>query len=248
MGGKKDKFHFLRGKILSGRIYPEFFQFNQGDRVINIGCGEGAQAVVYAGQYGEMIGLDINRNRLEKSREAMHLYKVSGYSTIAGNVENMPFRSGAFDKVIAVDIIEHVQSPHQLCREAHRMLRDRGEMLITFPAMHDKFISLVDRFVRIIRRRKKEKKQRVEWNPDAHNQSYPVGEWIRIVEKSGFKLLKAQASTMFPPLQLYGIPRFWYASNFIHRMDSWFCRLPLLRNYGQSLVCVFAKRESLQAD
>jgi len=41
MGGKKDRFHFLQGKILSGRVYPEFFAFNLSDRVLNIGCGEG---------------------------------------------------------------------------------------------------------------------------------------------------------------------------------------------------------------
>jgi len=243
MGGKKEKFHFLRGKILSGRVYPEFFGFAPDDRVLNIGCGEGAQAIVYAGQYREMIGVDINRVRLQKSKEAMHLFHIRRYITVAASVERMPFRDGEFDKAIAVDIIEHVKSPHRLCQEARRILKENGEMLITFPAMHDKFTSLVDGFVSIIRRRKKDSQKGAEWNPDAHNQNHPVGEWIRIVEGNGFKLIKAQASTMFPPLHLYGIPRFWYASNFIHRIDSWFCRLPLLRNYGQSLVCVFRKQD-----
>jgi SAM-dependent methyltransferase len=243
MGGEKDKFHFLRGKILSGRVYPEFFGLAPCDRVLNIGCGEGAQAIVYAGHYQEMIGVDINRERLQKSMEAMHLFNIPRYITVAANVERMPLRDGEFDKVIAVDIIEHVKSPHRLCQEARRILKENGEILITFPAMHDKFTSLVDRFVNIIRRRKKDNQQRAEWNPDAHNQSYPVGEWIRIVEGSGFALTRARASTMFPPLHLYGIPRFWYASNFIHRIDSLFCRLPLLRNYGQSLVCVFRKQD-----
>jgi cyclopropane fatty-acyl-phospholipid synthase-like methyltransferase len=248
MGGKKDRSHFLRGKILSGRVYPEFFAFNLGDRVLNIGCGEGAQVVVYAGQYREMIGIDINRGRLEKSKEAMRLFKICSYTPIVANVEKTPFSSGTFDKAIAVDIVEHVQSPHQLCCEAHRTLNENGEMLITFPAMHDKFTSLVTALVHIIKRQRNDGAKLKEWNPDAHNQSHSVGEWIRIIEESGFKLTKVRASTLFPPLHLYGIPRFWFANDFIHRIDSWLCRLPLLRNYGQSMVCVFRKQNLQQDD
>jgi len=246
MGSKKDKFHFLRGKMLSGRVYPEFFALDPGDRVLNIGCGQGPQAVVYAGQFREMIGIDINRQRLGKSREAMRLFKVRDYTTVMANVEQMPFRNGAFDKAIAVDIAEHVRSPQKLCRQAHRILKENGEVLITFPTMHDKYTEMVSMLVRVIRRPKpkRDSMKSSEWNPDAHNQSYPVGRWIKIVEEAGFELTRARASTMFPPLHLYGIPRFWFASDFIHRIDSWFCRLPLLRNYGQALVCVFRKRNS----
>ena len=57
----------LKAKILSSRTYPEFFPFSPNDRVINIGCGEGPQAIVYAGQYEEMIGVDINKERLKNS-------------------------------------------------------------------------------------------------------------------------------------------------------------------------------------
>ena len=248
MGSKKDRFHFLKGKILSGRVYPEFFAFNPDDRVLNIGCGEGAQAVVYAGQYREMIGIDINRGRLEKSKEATRHFTMLGYTVIVANVEQMPFSDETFDKAIAVDIIEHVQSPCRLCNEAHRTLNENGEMLITFPAMHDKFTNFISALVRIIRKPKNDGTKSKEWHPDAHNQSHPIREWKRIIEESGFTLIRARASTLFPPLHLYGIPRFWFASDFIHRIDSWLCRLPLLRNCGQSLVCVFRKQNSRHDD
>ena len=244
MDDEKGKFRFIRGKILSGRVYPEIFTFHQDDNVLNIGCGEGAQAVVYSGQYRKMIGIDINKVRLERSKEAMNLLQVYGYSTVVANVEKMPFNGGTFDKAIAVDIIEHVQSPRQLCREANRILSDNGEILVTFPAMHDKFTGMVTAIVRIIKKnkQKKDKAELIQWNPDAHNQNYSVGEWIKIIEESGFKLTRMRASTLFPPLHLYGIPRFWFANNFIHRIDSWLCRLPVLRNLGQSMGCVFKKQ------
>lgn len=237
-----DKFHFLRGKLLAGRVYPEFFSFTENDRVLNIGCGEGVQAIVYAGQYREMVGVDINQKRLEKSKEAMEIYGVENYTTICANVEEMPLPSNNFDKIIAIDIIEHTQHPQKLCLEANRLLKDNGAMLITFPAMHDKFTDFISKIARFILRRKKPEVFSGEWDPDAHNQKYSLDKWIAMVENSGFKLYKSRATTLFPPLHLYGVPRFWFSNNFIHKIDSFFCAMPILKNYGQSLICIFKKK------
>jgi ubiquinone/menaquinone biosynthesis C-methylase UbiE len=236
-----DRQCFLKGKILSGRVYPEFFPLNPNDRVVNLGCGEGPQAIVYAGQYKEMVGVDINKDRLIRSEEAMKVYGIQGYATLWVNVENIPLPDKSFDKAIAIDIIEHVQSPKNLGLEVNRLLKENGELLITFSAMHDKFTKLFTALVCLIPRRKRKEPASSEWNPDAHNQEYPLSQWIRVIESCGFKLYKARATTLFPPLHLYGIPRFWFKSNIIHKIDSFFCKIPVLRNYGQSLLCIFIK-------
>ena len=240
-----DRFRFLKGKILSGRIYPEFFPLNPNDRVINLGCGEGPQVIAYNNQYKEMVGVDINKDRLKKSQKAMSIYGIQGYTTICANVENIPLRDNSFDKAIAISIVEHVQSPKNLGLEAHRLLKENGELLITLPAMYDKYTNLVTTLIHIILRRKKKAPPSTEWNPDAHNQEYPLSEWISIIEGCGFKLQKSRASTLFPPLHLYGIPRFWYASNIIHAIDSFFCKIPFIRNFGASLVCIFIKHSHI---
>lgn len=74
-----DKFNFLRGKILSGKIYPKFFPFKVTDRIVNIGCGQGPQAIIYRDQFQEMVGVDIDQERLDLSHEAMKLYQVKNY-------------------------------------------------------------------------------------------------------------------------------------------------------------------------
>lgn len=235
-----DEFDFLKGKLLSSRIYPEFFSFKTDDRVVNIGCGQGPQAIIYSGKYKEMVGIDINEKKLEKSKKAMIIYGVKNYTTLCANVEAIPLPNNSFDKAIAIDIIEHVQNPNKLCLEISRLLKESGELLITFPAMHDKFLDFISMVGRFILRRNK-KAPSAEWNPDAHNQAYPLKEWIAIVESCGFKFYKSRASTLFPPLHYYGVPRFWYSNNIIHKIDSFFCKMPVLKNYGQALVCIFIK-------
>ena len=239
MGGPAGAwFQRLKGKVLSSRVYPEFLPIRPGERVVNLGCGEGAQAIAYAGQYGEMVAVDILRGRLERAREALRVYGVGGVSLLQADVESLPLKEGAFDKAIAVDVIEHVRDPQRLCREARRVLRDGGQFLVTFPAMHDKYTALASRVGRLVLRRRRGEPT-TGWDPTAHNQHLPLKEWIALVEGCGFRLARARASTLFPPLHLYGVPRFWFRSNLIRRVDSALCRLPLLRNLGQALVCLF---------
>ncbi len=242
MGNKSS---FLKGKLLSGRVYPEFFPFKPDDKVINLGCGSGPQAIVYSKQYKEMVGVDINKKRLEESKEIIRIYGVKNYTTLWANVEAIPLPSHSFDKAIAIDIIEHVQNPKKLSSEANRLLKENGELLITFPAMHDKFTNFISKIGHCILRRKKKKINSTQWDPDAHNREYPLKEWIAIVESCGFKLQKSRASTLFPPLHLYGLPRFWFSNNTIHKIDSFFCQMPVIKNYGQALVCAFRKEKKI---
>lgn len=231
---------FVAGKVLSGRVYPEFFPLGFRDLVLNIGCGSGPQAVVYRGSYSRMVGVDVNADRLRSSLpRLLSDYDVRDYETICANVESIPLPSSSFDAAIAIDIVEHVEHPDLMIREAFRLLKPGGSLLITFPAMHDRYThaaSLVARFF--------SPKSRVSgeaWNPDAHNQEFPLHEWISLVSRCGFSFVRSRATTMFPPLHLYGIPRFWFSVDCIHTIDRFISSLPVCKNFGQALMCVFRK-------
>src|SRR4030043_144704 len=179
----EDEFKFLKSKIISGRVYLDLFPFDKNDLVINIGCGEGPQAIVYAGHYKKMIGVDISKERLEKSKEIMKIYNNDKYRNLAS-------------------MIKHFKP----------WIKNKNE-------------------------------KGYKWNPDAHNQSHSPKQWIALVERCGFKLLKSRANTLFPPLHLYGFPKFWFTNNIIYKITNFFCKIPVLKNYGQALVCVFEKNK-----
>lgn len=231
---------FIKGKMLSARVYPEFFPFQNNDVVINLGCGLGPQVLVYSGNFNKMIGIDINEMRLKKSMEIMEMHQVDNYQTICANVESVPLEDSIGNKILAIDIIEHVQDPRKMCLEANRLLNDNGLMLVTFPTLHDKYQD----FFNFITGRptKKHKSGLTDWDPDDHNQEFSIDAWIKLVEECGFKLEKSKATTLFPPLHLYGLPRFWFSNNLIHKVDSFFCELPGIKNYGQALMVVFSKK------
>ncbi len=230
----------ITGKILSGIVYPEFFPIDREETVLNVGCGNGVQAVVYKGNFKKMVGVDINQERLDMSRLIMEKYHVKNFETIYANVEKIPLTK-KFDKVIAIDIIEHLVNPENLVSEIYRFLKNDGKLLITFPAMHDKWENLF-RFVgRKILRRKGKTIRKPGWDPDAHQYKYNLKKWLSIMEEGNFSLVDSRASTLFPPLHYLGLPKFWFSNKLIHSIDSRLCRLPIIKNYGQALVCVFRK-------
>ncbi|MEK7072834.1 MAG: class I SAM-dependent methyltransferase [Patescibacteria group bacterium] len=234
------EFAFLKGKILSSRVYPEFFALHSEERVLNVGFGDGPQAVVYAGTFGSMIGVDVNPERLDRARRMLASVGISNVNLVTANVEQLPVLDGAFDVVMAVDIIEHVEHPDLFVQELWRVLLPGGRLLITFPAMHDRFVDTVSAVSRRVRRRPL-RAHAEAWHPDDHQRELLVGEWRSIVEKPGFRFMRSRATTMFPPLHLYGVPRFWFSNPVIHALDRRIAALPGVQRLGQTIMAVFEK-------
>jgi 2-polyprenyl-3-methyl-5-hydroxy-6-metoxy-1,4-benzoquinol methylase len=236
--------NFNKGKLLSGRIYPEFFPIDKKETVLNIGCGDGVQMLVYKGSFKEMVGIDINQGRLEVAKRMAVAQSFNNFTAVCSNVEEIPLNN-KYDKVIAIDIIEHVIHPGKVINEAHRLLKNEGNLLITFPVLHDKW----ENFFRFVGRkilRRKGKTVRLEgWDPDEHQHDYKLKEWFKLLENNGFVMVNYRATTMFPPLHYLGIPRFWFSNNLIHGIDNFFCKLPLFRDFGQSAVCIFKKIDNI---
>lgn len=230
------------GKVLASRLYPRFFPLGPQDRVVNLGCGEGPQAAVYAGSCREMVGVDINPERVRRSEEVAAAYGAVGYRAICANVEETGLDSGAFEKAIVVDVIEHVQHPERLLAEVRRLLVPGGRLLITFPALHDRYVDAGSWLKRTLLRRPAPPHPE-GWQPDLHNQDRPVGAWLRACAEAGFTLERSRASTLFPPLHLYGVPRFWFSNPLVRRVDGFLSSLPILRRCGQTLVCVLRAAE-----
>lgn len=241
-GSLSKKPKFKEGKLKSGIVYPEFFPLSKDETVLNVGCGDGVQAITYQHNFKKMVGVDIDGPSLAMAKEVASYYKIDNLELVEANVEQIPLTE-QFDKALAIDIIEHVIHPDLLVKEIHRLLKDGGELLITFPAMHDKWEHLFQFVGRKILRRKSRTVYKAGWDPRQHQYDYPLKKWLAILEASGFVLVKSRATTMFPPLHYLGLPRFWFTNKLIHKIDRFFCQWWVLKNYGQALVAVFKKDE-----
>ncbi len=238
------EFNYLQGKVVSSRVYPEFFALRPADRVLNVGFGDGPQAVVYQNAFQRMVGVDIQADRLARARQLIDALHIPNVELLTANVESIPLPDASFDVALAIDISEHVEHPEILLREIKRLLVPGGRLLITFPATHDRFEDAMNALGRIVKPWKKREPHPTGWHPDHHQHEHPVGVWRRMVEDAGFVFVKSRATTMFPPLHLYGMPRFWFTNSVIHAIDRAVASLPWVQNVGQTVMVEYRTKSA----
>ncbi|MDO8558243.1 MAG: glycosyltransferase [bacterium] len=224
----------LSGKLLSGRIYPEFFNIANDDTVLYAGCGQGSQVLAYGNKGAHIVASDVQKERVEsalRNAEALGIKNIEG---VAANLESLPFADNTFDKIIAVDVIQHAQNPEKVFAELRRVLKENGRVLVTFPALQHYLLTKISRW-------KNGTSPGGKWNPDAFNHNLPVAEWLLAASDAGLELVRSHATTLFPPLHRYGIPRFWFSNEVIHAFDYFLGGLWGLKNFGQALMCVYHK-------
>lgn len=227
--------------MLSSRVYPEFFTMPPSARVLNAGFGDGPQVLAYQGRYASMTGIDIQPDRLARAEKMLRSMGIANVELRAGNVEATGLDASSVDVVLAIDIVEHVQDPEKFLREMYRVLAPGGKMLITYPAMHDRFEEAMNRLGRILKPWKKRAPHPEGWHPDHHAHEYPVAKWRAMTEQAGFHFVRSRATTLFPPLHLYGIPRFWFRVEWLHALDRRLCDIGALKPFGQTVMMVFEK-------
>lgn len=110
------------------------------DKLLDVGCGEGILAKFTKGKVKRLYGID---NDLDELKAA----KKKGFITKAVDLdcEAFPFKTGSFNIVTCLDVIEHVRNPHLLLAQCYRVLANDGLLIISTPNIRfsDHIISLV---------------------------------------------------------------------------------------------------------
>jgi SAM-dependent methyltransferase len=98
-------------------------------RLLDVGSGTGSNVRMCRDRgLGRCIGLDLSVPALEYS-------KGKGLDAVAAaDANHIPARSGAFDAVLATDVIEHLDDDDAALRELARVCAPGGILLVTVPA------------------------------------------------------------------------------------------------------------------
>ena len=57
-------------------------------------------------------------------------------TNIIGDIQNLPFRNGVFNKIVCKDVMEHLPNPYKGLKEMNRVLKD-GLIILTFPNVYE---------------------------------------------------------------------------------------------------------------
>ena len=112
-----------------------------GDRVLDLGCGFGRHAFEAGRRDARVVAFDYAATELKEVRntfEAMaHAGEVDASNctgTVQGDATRLPFADGAFDRIIAAEVLEHIDDDGAALSELARVLRPGGTMAVTVPS------------------------------------------------------------------------------------------------------------------
>jgi len=112
-----------------------------GDRVLDLGCGAGRHAFEALRRGATVVALDADAAELRGVQEMAAAMHAAGEvpagaqaRTACADATAMPFPDGAFDRVIAAEVLEHIPADQRALQEIARVLRPGGQLAVTVPA------------------------------------------------------------------------------------------------------------------
>jgi ubiquinone/menaquinone biosynthesis C-methylase UbiE len=119
-------------------IDPALLDIGAADRVIDLGCGTGRHVLELSKAPSDIIGADISRDDIRAGRYLLEIMRRRDevkarvhWLQTAG--ERLPFKDGAFDRVICTETLEHVDDEHVLAGELVRVLKPGGILAVSVP-------------------------------------------------------------------------------------------------------------------
>jgi ubiquinone/menaquinone biosynthesis C-methylase UbiE len=98
------------------------FKDHAGERVLEVGCGSGADLLQFAKHGALATGVDITDAHLELARQRVGSRAQVQY----GNAAALPFADCVFDYVYSHGVIHHMDCPQDAAREILRVLKPGG--------------------------------------------------------------------------------------------------------------------------
>ena len=121
----KDQADTLEEIIHNDTLFPN------GSRVLEAGCGVGAQTRIIAPKnpQTEFISVDISEASLTEARQMVHSSGIDNVELRQADIYDLPFGDGFFDSVIICFLLEHLDGPQRALTEMIRVVRNGGTVI-----------------------------------------------------------------------------------------------------------------------
>jgi SAM-dependent methyltransferase len=93
--------------------------------LLDVGCGARSFEPLFAGRVSRYLGADLAASR----------FLGAARPDVFARAEALPIRDGTMDTVLGLSMLTYLTDPAQMLREAHRVLRPGGVLLLEFTQM-----------------------------------------------------------------------------------------------------------------
>ncbi|CAN5837595.1 hypothetical protein BH24ACT3_BH24ACT3_05130 [soil metagenome] len=208
----------------------------RGERLLDLGCGNGSYTTAMADGFDQIVGVEIEPVRLAEFRAQLQGRTDAGkFKLRQQGGEHLDDPDGSFDVVTAIEVLEHVDELEATVRQVARVLRPGGASLVTVPNRGFPF----ETHSFMIRGRERRSKwfPFVPWVGPLHRRistarNFRPGDLRRLILPAGFA--EVGTTYLMPPLERWGPGR--HLRGPVERLE----RTPL-RTFGVSVVAAYRR-------
>ena len=171
------------------------------ERILDVGCGNGIYTNSISYYFGsKTVGIDINKKRIKVAQEIAHCLKT-GAGFILQEAENLDFPKESFEKIICLEVIEHIYDDKKLLNKLGCFLKKSGVLIISTPKKEK--LSKTEELKRFGAAKKGE-----------HVRSgYEFAEFKEMLNRAGFQILERKLYYRFFAKVTIKIQQYLYKKN-----------------------------------
>jgi ubiquinone biosynthesis O-methyltransferase len=121
--------------------------FLLGEVVLDAGCGSGVVTAHMASKGVSAVGVDLVEDCV---KFAARQFGNTSTCYLVASLDAMPFETDTFDKVVCMEVVEHLEHLEPVIQELHRILKPGGLLFITCPNKHSLW-PLIEKSVDMLR-------------------------------------------------------------------------------------------------
>lgn len=111
----------------------------QNEKIIDLGCGTGYYLFLLSNLPVKLnlTGFDFDEKALAEAKTSLPGKDIK---FVTGDLHKMPFKDNSFDKAVASEVLEHAEEDVQVLKEACRILKSKGTLIISTPSINYPFL------------------------------------------------------------------------------------------------------------